>query len=330
MNFKHKYFINAKVEEVYEKLFQIEKWPDLIPHVTEIQPLNTDDKEQRVIMTIQNQKGIEQMETVRTFVKDKYITFHQPSPPKPLSIHNGKWNLQEFDGGTIVESVHEIKSYMPFMGKIIPYIAWNLFIKKNSILTLRSIKLDLEFGKSSINRIIKDSCFIKHSIDVNLTIDEAFNTIGNPELWPILFPTAINVKVLKREIALIEFELNEYVGKKVFFSHIHFHLDRVNHCIYYQHYPPSFPVKYMVIRWIFEELENNRCRFTILREYNFNIPIIGKVVAYTMGRRIIKKHVDDYFNDLRIFVKSLSVCKWFEEKNFPISNRRRKIIYKPD
>lgn len=314
MKFKHKYFINAPVEEVYGKLFEIEKWPDLIPHVADIKPLRMDNKEQRLIMTIQNKKGIEEMETIRTFIKNKYITFHQPNPPKPLSIHDGKWNLQEYNGGTMVESVHEIKSSAPLTGKIVPYFAWNLFIKKNSILTLRSIKLDLEFGKSSICRIIKDSCFIKHSIDVNISINEAFDTIGNPELWPVLFPTAIKVNVLKRETDLIEFELHEYVGKKVFFSRIHFHLDRENHSIYYQHYPPSFPVKYMIIRWVFEELENNRCRFTILREYNFSIPIVGKVLAYTLGKRIIRKHVDDYFNDLRGFVKNLNVCKWFEEK----------------
>lgn len=240
MKFNHQYFIQAPVSEVYKRLYEIEKWPDLLPHVEEIKPIVINDKEQRVIMTIRNSNGTESIETVRTFEKDKYITFNQPKPPKPLSVHNGIWVLEKLNNGTLVKSIHEIDNNTHIISRIVSLIAWNLFIKKNSLLTLRSIKLDLEYSNHSITKIIKNSCFVNHSIDINLSVNEAFETIGNPELWPILFPTAINVKVLKREPNLIEFELNEYVGKNVFPSHIHFHLDKEKKAIYYQHYPPTF------------------------------------------------------------------------------------------
>lgn len=75
-------------------------------------------------------------------------------------------------------------------------------------------------------------------------------------------------------------------------------------------------MKYMVIRWIFKDLGDNRCRFSILREYDIRIPIIGKLLAKTVAKRVIKQHVDDYHNDLRGFVKSVNVFKWAKKSNW--------------
>ena len=218
--------------------------------------------------------------------------------PDSLKRHDGLWEFIPDGENTIVKSVHEIETKYSVFNSVASFIAWRLYIYQNSIMTLRSVKLKLEYKKSK-ERIIKGSCFMRHSIDINIPIDDAFDAIGNPATWPKLYPTAISSEILHDDGELCEFKLVEYVGKKEFYSHSYLHRDIENKKIYYQHYPPSFPLKYMVIRWHFEKIDSTHTRFTILREYDVKIPIIGRFLANTFGKRIINSHVSDYYNDLR-------------------------------
>lgn len=304
MRFRHEVRIKAPVHAVYNELQDMLKWPELIPHVSKIEPIEYDEKKQHVYMSVLNEKGTEVMETIRHFEEDNYVNFHQISMPKPLTKHNGIWKLEEHGDETIVRSIHDIETMYPFfLGNVGACIAWKFFIKKNSLMTLRAVKLKLEYPHNQTTRIVKKSCFIKHSIDVAIPIDKAYEVIGDPKLWPELYPTAIKADILKENDELCEFKLVEYVGKKKFYSHSFLHKDPERKLIYYQHYPPSFPLKYMVIRWVFEKLDETHTRFTILREYDVRIPIIGKLIANTYGKKVIKSHVDDYHRDLRAYEK---------------------------
>ncbi len=314
MKFRHYFLVNAPVEKVYHFLYTIRKWPDWLPHCQEIRIKSENSDHQHLIMVIKKKAGMEEIETIRTFKPDKCIAYTQPHPPKPLRIHDGQWILNPVDKGTIIESVHEIKAGNWILGGFIPFMVWHFFIKKNSLLTLQSAKLSLEDS----GKVIPNSCYLEHSIDFLMPLEEAFQTIGDPTLWPILFPTAINVKVLRKESDLIEFELWEYVGKKPFFSHIHFHINQEKHQIWYRHYPPSFPLKDMIIRWNFEDVDNGRTRFTISREYRLQIPFLGKLIGKTFVKKIINHHVRDYHNDLKVFVKIFNINKWLGEKEIAV------------
>lgn len=298
MRFQHEIQIEAPVHEVYTELLDMIRWPETIPHVTKIEPIEYNNKIQHVNMSVLSNNGIEKMETVRTFKKDKWIKFHQISMPPVLKRHDGVWKFISKGKYTIVRSIHMIDTNYPIVGGLAAYIAWKFYISRNSAMTLRAVKLKLEYNKHD-NRIVKGSCFIKHSIDVNIPIEDTFKAIGDPALWPELYPTAISSEIIQDNGELCEFKLVEYVGEKKFYSHSFLHRDIKNKKIYYQHYPPSFPLKYMVIRWKFEALDDEHTRFTILREYDVKIPIIGKLIANTYGKKVIRSHVDDYYKDLR-------------------------------
>jgi len=314
MYFKHKIIINAPLKAVYNELHNIKKWPEIIPHVKKIEVIEYDDEKQHLLMSVYSKKKIEEMETIRHFKYCDYIDFHQISMPKPIKRHDGIWKFYDYKNKTMVESIHEIETSIPIIGNLSALIAWKGFVKKNSDLTLRAVKLKLEYRNNKSTRIINKSCFIKHSIDVEIPIKQAFNVIGNPKMWPKFYPTAINVDVLQDTGDLCEYRLIEYVGKKEFHSHIYQHMDYENNLLYYQHYPPTFPLKYMVIRWVFEKSDDRHTRFIILREYDINIPIIGKILAYTVAKKIIEKHVDDYHRDLKNYERYCKMRGKYEVK----------------
>lgn len=303
MKFKHEVLIKAPIHDVYNELQDMLKWPQLIPHVSSIEPIEYDEEKQHVYMTVLSEKGTEKMETIRHFKEDEYVDFHQISMPKPLKVHDGIWKLRRAGEDTIVESVHDIQTTCPVIGDLAAFFAWKFYIKKNSNMTLRAVKLKLEYKKNKSERIVKNSCFIKHSIDVEIPVDKAYEVIGSPKLWPELYPTAIHADILQEDEELCEFKLAEYVGKKKFYSHSFLHKDPEAKLLYYQHYPPTYPIKYMVIRWVFDKIDERHTRFTILREYDIKIPIIGKILAYTLAKKIIRNHVKDYFQDLRNYEK---------------------------
>lgn len=312
MKYKHSEYIDAPIEKVYQELIDIERWPELIPHVNSITPIKIDDKQQHIVMTVLNGDKQETIETIRYFKENEYIEFHQISMNTLLKKHDGLWVLKKSGKGTIVDSIHDIEMNNPIINLIGSIFTWKYFIKKNSMLTLRAVKLKLEY-KNNKERIVEKSCFVSHSIDVNLPIKEVLDTVGNPGFWPALFPTAIDSKIIKENDELCEFKLVEYVGKKKFNSHIYLHKDQEQAKLYYEHFPPSFPLKYMVIRWIFEEIDERNTRFIILREYDINIPIIGRALAHTLAKKVINSHVRDYHCDLKKFERNLNIIKWYNQ-----------------
>lgn len=143
MRFSHKCLLKAPLDRVYELFYRIKDWPLMLSHCDRIDLIDQGRKIQHLFMTVMTGKKTETIETIRICDDNRKIKFFQPSPPKPLCVHNGSWNFIPCANGTLVESVHDIKANGVF-SILIPFVAWYFFIRKNSLLTIESIRSYVE------------------------------------------------------------------------------------------------------------------------------------------------------------------------------------------
>jgi ribosome-associated toxin RatA of RatAB toxin-antitoxin module len=303
---KFNFIVNASLTATYSLLFETKEWPNVFPNCQRVEVIAEERHRQHFILYIRNNEALQKIDAVRTYEKDKSIRFICHCLQQAFEIN---WYFKANPKGTVIQSSCEMRS-VSFSEKFRAFFVWRSRVRKNLLLIFQSVQLSLD----TMSKTLKSATYLEHSIDIALPLDEAFDTICNPKLWPVLFPTAISINVLKDRPDLIEFELVEYLGAKEFFSHIHFHIDREKRMIYYQHYPPTSPFTHMISRWFFKDIGNKRTRFVIAREYKIKLPIIGDILAKTFIKKVIIDHVRDYHDDLKMYVKIANAKKWFENK----------------
>ena len=87
--------IHCPPEEAYKAIYEMEKWPEKLPHVKRIKTLYNDGVYQEFLMDVESDTGMIQVRSIRRCSPSEGITFFQPNPPKFLKHHCGGWNFQK-------------------------------------------------------------------------------------------------------------------------------------------------------------------------------------------------------------------------------------------
>ena len=290
-----KIFINAEISVVYQTFWNIFEWDEILPHVSQIKNIESRENYQHVLMDIDNRGRHYTIETIRTGIENRSISFNQVDSDSIISHHSGNWKFSVKGCGTLVECTHCIKiESLRWLSDIMSKFAWNFYIRRNSLMTLQTLKLECEFISDNFSQIYEQSQYIEHKIKLNVSTKDSFEIIANPKLWPKLYgQTAKLVNIRKESDKFIDFELVEMVGKWSLKSRIFMRQDKKKKRIYYQHINPRFPIKYMIIHWEFNELNDFTSEFLIRREFSLKIPRFIYILLETKARKIINHHVID-------------------------------------
>jgi hypothetical protein len=87
--------IDQPLEVIKNKLWEMEKWPELLPHVLEIEVLYNDKIYQEFFMTISSDTGKIKVRSIRSLKEGSQMDFFQPEPPEILKYHAGTWTLEK-------------------------------------------------------------------------------------------------------------------------------------------------------------------------------------------------------------------------------------------
>ncbi|MDP1609097.1 MAG: phosphopantetheine-binding protein [Chlamydiales bacterium] len=99
--------INCLAEEAYKAIYEMEKWPEKLPHVKRIETLYNDGVYQEFLMDVQSDTGMIQVRSIRRCLINEEITFFQPNPPKFLKHHCGGWSFQKEGSACQIKTWHE-------------------------------------------------------------------------------------------------------------------------------------------------------------------------------------------------------------------------------
>ncbi len=111
----------------YQAIYEMDKWPEKLPHVKRIETLYNDGIYQEFLMDVLSDSGMIQVRSIRRCIPDEGITFFQPKPPKFLKHHCGGWTFKNQATGCIVTTWHQ--------WNLEPKIAHDLFPAKDNATT---------------------------------------------------------------------------------------------------------------------------------------------------------------------------------------------------
>lgn len=97
---------DSSPEEVMDAFWDLERWPQVAPHVQAIDIHYEDDSVQVLTMTVETRGRVHAFRSVR-IRQESSIFFFQPRPPALLRSHWGWWHVSpSSDGGATVRSEH--------------------------------------------------------------------------------------------------------------------------------------------------------------------------------------------------------------------------------
>ena len=99
--------IHCPPEEAYKAIYEMEKWPERLPHVKRIKTLYNDGVYQEFLMDVQSDTGMIEVRSIRRCSLNEGITFFQPNPPKFLKHHCGGWHFQKEGSGCRIKTWHQ-------------------------------------------------------------------------------------------------------------------------------------------------------------------------------------------------------------------------------
>ncbi len=94
-------------QQAFNAIYEMDKWPSLLPHVKRIETLYNDGIYQEFLMDVQSDTGLIQVRSIRRCIQGEGITFFQPKPPKFLKHHCGGWSFESKGTGCLVKTWHE-------------------------------------------------------------------------------------------------------------------------------------------------------------------------------------------------------------------------------
>jgi aromatase len=155
-------FIAATAEQVYRVLWDVQDWPNLLPHVRRITIKESGEDHHVFEMETQGAVGIQLSQSRRLGVPHRTITYEQFQPPPLFRHHRGVWTIEPAEGGVEVTSRHwvaiEESKIEETLGR--PYsvadtcVLVRHFVGNHSAATLKTIKGLLE-GDSQ--KVVKGS-----------------------------------------------------------------------------------------------------------------------------------------------------------------------------
>lgn len=111
--------MQCTAEAAYKAIYEMEKWPEKLPHVKRIETLYNDGIYQEFFMDVASETGLIQVRSIRRCTKDS-ILFFQPKPPKFLKHHSGGWSFIKKAEGCEVKTWHQWNLLQPQASEIFP------------------------------------------------------------------------------------------------------------------------------------------------------------------------------------------------------------------
>lgn len=144
--------IKSTARQVFDLLYQVQEWPQVLPHCKKIKLLYEDGHNQEFEMTVVGVgEKLEVMRSIRHGYANRMIEYFQPSLPLALQRHEGRWVITDKKNGVYLESWHRIalaeEGVRKLWGGIKPEEALTLVqqaIEKNSMITMQTVKAYLE------------------------------------------------------------------------------------------------------------------------------------------------------------------------------------------
>jgi aromatase len=116
--FEERVRVEGPAELVYDFLYRVEDWPELLPHVDDssvredrpgTQVLVLDTGAVEAVPTAHPDDGTAGSETVRLcFPHAGRIVFKETAPPAPIAAHSGEWSLVPDESGLTVVCTHRV------------------------------------------------------------------------------------------------------------------------------------------------------------------------------------------------------------------------------
>lgn len=98
--------IAADIASVYDSIWNAQLWPRITSHVKKIEMLESSERHQRMLMTVEANGRLHTVESVREAVPGELVTYRQTRPPVFLSEHTGEWRFSATPGGVHLALVH--------------------------------------------------------------------------------------------------------------------------------------------------------------------------------------------------------------------------------
>jgi aromatase len=151
-SFEERMTISAPVESIYNALWDVARWPSLLPYCLNVD-LRYDDqyRHQEFIMTVEAGGEVERLRTVRIGTPNKRIEYFQVNPPPALISHSGEWLINQGENGAELISAHTVAANYEYVRKRWGEMPESVMEEKirnsingNSLSTMLLIKKSLE------------------------------------------------------------------------------------------------------------------------------------------------------------------------------------------
>lgn len=169
--------------------------------------------------------------------------------------------------------------------------------------------MDIKKIFEDIQKKTDDIVFL-HDMILPISSESMYNIMADPSNWAIVnFPIIKNVEIISNEENVTHFLLTEKLLGKYYVSSIH--LSRIPDlkCIDYNHSNPTFPfVSKMASTWYFTDEGESFSHFYIIRRFRFKKTWQQRLLLWYV-KRTIKKHVEDYYQQLIALTKSIRLSR---------------------
>ncbi|MGW5052772.1 SRPBCC family protein [Actinokineospora sp. NPDC004072] len=100
-------FIAGDINDIYAYLYEADKWPERIPHVSRLEMTQPTPEVQFFDMDTRTPEGAQHTtRSVRICLAPRLIVYKQVQPPKALDSHTGHWRFEQTPEGVIATARH--------------------------------------------------------------------------------------------------------------------------------------------------------------------------------------------------------------------------------
>lgn len=107
--FSDSLLIAAPRDAVYTQLWEVRRWPELLPHVISVEVLEERPGYHRFRMKTHGEAGTSTTESMRESHSRDCISYEQIIRPPLLRMHHGRWLLEQEEAGVRVTSEHSVE-----------------------------------------------------------------------------------------------------------------------------------------------------------------------------------------------------------------------------
>lgn len=140
-------------DKAYQAIFEMEKWPENLPHVEKIETLYNDDRYQEFLMDVKSDTGLIKVRSIRRCTHNDTILFFQPTPPIFLKHHCGGWSFEPHKDGCLVKTWHEWNLDHPKAGQKFPEKDGETYQEQVQEMLLDHAKLALSTWKQNLEPV---------------------------------------------------------------------------------------------------------------------------------------------------------------------------------